>query len=119
MNQRTSTRNKPLVSLLRNKSGNYYNTWKSHRSSIAIAPSVAENSAEAKESSGRKAAVSVISASVQRSHVGKSATVRQHLFRKNKTMKNASVIHVEPDGITIKFSGGISKIPCEEITKAD
>jgi hypothetical protein len=33
--------------------------------------------------------------------------------------RNASVIHVEPDGITIKFSGGISKIPCEEITKAD
>jgi hypothetical protein len=29
------------------------------------------------------------------------------------------VLHVEPDGITIKFSGGISKIPCEEITKAD
>ena len=36
-----------------------------------------------------------------------------------KQYKNASVIHVEPDGITIKFSGGISKIPCEEITKAD
>jgi len=36
-----------------------------------------------------------------------------------KEYKNASVIHVEPDGITIKFSGGISKIPCEEITKAD
>jgi len=26
-----------------------------------------------------------------------------------KQYKNASVIHVEPDGITIKFSGGISK----------
>jgi hypothetical protein len=36
-----------------------------------------------------------------------------------KQYKNVSVIHVEPDGITIKFSGGISKIPCEEITKAD
>lgn len=36
-----------------------------------------------------------------------------------KEYKNASVTHVEPDGITIKFSGGISKIPCEEITQAD
>jgi len=36
-----------------------------------------------------------------------------------KQYKNASVIRVEPDGITIKFSGGISKIPCEEINKAD
>ena len=36
-----------------------------------------------------------------------------------KQSKNASVIRVEPDGITIKFSGGIAKIPCAEITKAD
>jgi hypothetical protein len=36
-----------------------------------------------------------------------------------KEYKNATVIHEEPDGIMIKFSGGIVKIPCAEMTQAD
>jgi hypothetical protein len=34
-----------------------------------------------------------------------------------KEYKNASVIRVEPDGITVKFSGGIVKIPFTELSE--